>query len=40
LFIKNSSWQAKQSVPHTTVIFYGDCMKICELSLILCLSNN
>jgi hypothetical protein len=25
---KNLYWHAKQSVPHTTVIFYGDCMKI------------
>jgi hypothetical protein len=30
LFIKISSWQAKQSIPHTAVMFYGDCMKICE----------
>jgi hypothetical protein len=29
LFTKNSSWQAKQSVPHTAVTFYGDCMKMC-----------
>jgi hypothetical protein len=27
---KNSSWQAKQSIPHTTVTFYGGCMKMCE----------
>jgi hypothetical protein len=26
----NLSWQATQSIPHTTVTFYGDCMKICE----------
>jgi hypothetical protein len=26
---KNSSWQAKQSIPHTTVTFYGDCVKMC-----------
>jgi hypothetical protein len=30
IFAKNSSWQAKQSIPHTTVTFYGDCVKICE----------
>jgi hypothetical protein len=30
LFINNSSWQAKQSIPHTTVTVYGDCVKICE----------
>jgi hypothetical protein len=28
LFTKNSSWQAKQSVLHTIVTFYGDCMKM------------
>jgi hypothetical protein len=22
--------QAKQSIPHTTVTFYGDCVKMCE----------
>jgi hypothetical protein len=27
---KNSSWQAKQSIPHTTVMFYGDCVKMCK----------
>jgi hypothetical protein len=27
---KNSSWQAKQSIPHITVMFYGECMKMCE----------
>jgi hypothetical protein len=27
---ENSSWQSKQSVPHTAVTFYGDCLKICE----------
>jgi hypothetical protein len=27
---KNSSWQAKQSIPHTSVTFYGDCVKVCE----------
>jgi hypothetical protein len=26
----NSSWQAKQSIPHTTVTFHGDCVKMCE----------
>jgi hypothetical protein len=30
LFTKNSTWQAKQSILHTTVMFYGDCMKMCE----------
>jgi hypothetical protein len=30
LFTKNSSWQAKQSIPHNTVTFYGDCVKMCE----------
>jgi hypothetical protein len=30
LFTKNSSKQAKQSISYTTVMFYGDCMKICE----------
>jgi hypothetical protein len=30
LFTKNSSWQAKQSIPHTTLTFYGDCGKMCE----------
>jgi hypothetical protein len=30
IITKNSSWQAKQSIPHTTVTFYGDCMKMCE----------
>jgi hypothetical protein len=28
LFTKNSSWQAKQSVLHTTVTLYGYCMKM------------
>jgi hypothetical protein len=27
---KNSSWQAKQSFIHTTVMFYGDCVKLCN----------
>jgi hypothetical protein len=26
----NSSWQTKQSIPPTTVTFYGDYMKMCE----------
>jgi hypothetical protein len=30
LFTKNSSWQAKQSILHTTMTFYGVCMKMCE----------
>jgi hypothetical protein len=30
LFTMNSSWQAKQSSPHTTLTFYGDCVKMCE----------
>jgi hypothetical protein len=30
LFTKKSSWQAKQSVLHTTVTFYCDCIKMCE----------
>jgi hypothetical protein len=29
-FIKNSSWQAKHSIPLTTVIVYGDCVKMRE----------
>jgi hypothetical protein len=31
LFIRNTSWQAKQSIPHTTVTSYGDCVNICEI---------
>jgi hypothetical protein len=27
MFTKNSSWQAKQSITHTTVTFYCDCVK-------------
>jgi hypothetical protein len=27
LFTNSSSWQAKQSILHTTVTFYGDCPK-------------
>jgi hypothetical protein len=30
MFVKNSFWQAKQSLAHTTVAFYGDRVKICE----------
>jgi hypothetical protein len=30
LFTKNLSWLAKPSIPNTTVMFYGDCMKMCE----------
>jgi hypothetical protein len=30
LFTKNSSWQAKQSISRTNVMFYGDCVKMCE----------
>jgi hypothetical protein len=30
LFTKNLSWQAKQSIPHITVTFYGDCVKMYE----------
>jgi hypothetical protein len=29
-FTKNSSWQAKQSIPHTTMTLYGDCVKMCK----------
>jgi hypothetical protein len=29
LFTKNSLWQAKQSIAHTTLLFYGDCVKMC-----------
>jgi hypothetical protein len=29
LFVKKSSWQGKQSIPHATVTFYADCVKIC-----------
>jgi hypothetical protein len=29
-FLWNSSWWAKQSIPHTTMTFYGDCVKMCE----------
>jgi hypothetical protein len=27
---KNSYWQAKQSIPHTTVTFYSSCVKMCK----------
>jgi hypothetical protein len=27
---KNLSWQVKLSIPHTTLTFYGDCVKMCE----------
>jgi hypothetical protein len=30
LFTKNSSWQAKLSIPHITVMFYSDLVKMCE----------
>jgi hypothetical protein len=30
LFTKNSSWKAKQSIPHATVMFYSDCLKMCQ----------
>jgi hypothetical protein len=30
LFTKSSSWQAEQSIPHTIVTFYGDCVKMYE----------
>jgi hypothetical protein len=30
LFTKNSPWQAKHSIPHTTVTFYGEWVKMCE----------
>jgi hypothetical protein len=26
----NPSWQARQSILHTTMTFYGNCMKMCE----------
>jgi hypothetical protein len=29
-FSQNSSWQAKQPIPHTTITFYGNCLKMCE----------
>jgi hypothetical protein len=30
LFTNNSVWQAKESIPHTTVNFCGDCFKMCQ----------
>jgi hypothetical protein len=30
LFTRNSSWWAEQSVPHTTVMIYGYCVKMYE----------
>jgi hypothetical protein len=27
LITKNLSWQAKQPIPHTTMVFYGNCVK-------------
>jgi hypothetical protein len=30
LFLKNSSWQAKQPIPYTPVMFYSDCVKMGE----------
>jgi hypothetical protein len=30
LSIKDSSWQAKEYIPHTTATFYGDCVKVCK----------
>jgi hypothetical protein len=30
LLTKNSSWQAKESVPHTTVTSYGVFVKMCQ----------
>jgi hypothetical protein len=27
LFAKNSSWQAKESIPYNTVMFYGECVR-------------
>jgi hypothetical protein len=31
VFTKNSPWQAKQPIPHTTVTFYGDCENVRRL---------
>jgi hypothetical protein len=28
--MKNSSWQAKQSIPHTAVMFYSDCENVLQ----------
>jgi hypothetical protein len=30
LFKMNLSWHAKQSIQHSIVMFYGNCMKMCE----------
>jgi hypothetical protein len=30
LFTKNLSWQDKQSILHTALTFYGNCMKLCK----------
>jgi hypothetical protein len=30
LLTKNFFWQAKESIPHTTATFYGDCLKMRE----------
>lgn len=30
LSTKNSLWQTKQTILHTSVTFYGDCMNMCE----------
>jgi hypothetical protein len=30
LFTKNLFWQVKQSIGHITVMFYVDCIKMCE----------
>jgi hypothetical protein len=30
LFVKNSSWQSKRPLQHTSVSFYGECVKIYE----------
>jgi hypothetical protein len=27
---KKFTWQAKQTIPHITVTFYGDCARMCE----------
>jgi hypothetical protein len=32
LFTKKHSWQAKQSFPHTTLMFYGDWVPMCKES--------
>jgi hypothetical protein len=30
LFVNNSPWQIKQSIPHTAITSYCDCVKMCE----------